>query len=291
MLSLPELSDQIADTVARAAPAVLGVRTGRRVASGLAWSADGLVLTSVRALGRGDAEVRLADGSTSLATLVGADSATEIALLRLANPAALAPLPAAPAPRVGQLVLALGRPQGEVQAALGMVRAVGGAWSSPFGAPVDSRIDVDGELPGGFPGGPLVDSAGQLIGLNVRGLLPGGTTLDLPTLTRVSERLVRSGSPRRGYLGLGLQAVQLPPGSPRELGLLVSSVDPEGPAARGGALLGDVLLAIDGQPITSYEGLLYQLSQRTGQAVNLDILRAGQPAQLTVTIGERRGCC
>ncbi|MCB9763467.1 MAG: serine protease [Alphaproteobacteria bacterium] len=285
---LKQLNLSFADAVAAAGPSIVGVRSGRRIATGVAWG-PGRVVTSTRALSRRGVRVLTADGEAHPATILGYDAGTELALLQVEG-LDLPPLPHAEAPRVGELVLVLGRPGEGVEATLGMVSAVGGPWRTGGGGVVDAFLEVDGRLPGGFSGGPLLSTGGGLIGVNTRGLRPGGATLPAETVARVVERLATRGSPQRGYLGVGVQPVSLPEG-PQPTGLIVTSVDPEGPAQAGGVLLGDVLLRLDGQGVGQLEDLWAWLGEAIGREVDLEVLRAGETVTLKVTpVARKRRC-
>jgi S1-C subfamily serine protease len=172
-----------------------------------------------------------------------------------------------------------------------MVRALGDAWRTPFGGSVDRFIDVDGTLPWGFPGGPLVDTSGAILGINSRRLVRGGTTLPTATVRHAVEQIREHGGVRRGYLGLNVHAVSLPAVlaklSGQTSGLLLTSVEDEGPAAKAGLMLGDVLLSIGGEVLASLEAILGALSQRGGQTVELRYARAGEVRETSVVVGER----
>ena len=145
----------------------------------------------------------------------------------------------------------------------------------------------------GFSGGPLVDAAGQVLGLNTSAILRGiSITVPMPTVRRVVETLLAHGRVSRGYLGVGTQPVRLPPAVAgqlgQETGLLVVSVAPGSSAEQGGLLLGDVIVGLGGQAIRSVDDLLVFLSDaQIGATVPVRIMRAGQVQELPVVIGER----
>jgi S1-C subfamily serine protease len=145
----------------------------------------------------------------------------------------------------------------------------------------------------GFSGGPLVDVTGQVVGLNTTALLRGVTlTIPLPTIRRVVDMLLAHGRVRRGYLGVHTQAVRLPAIVAEQLGqetaLLISTVEPESPAERGGLLLGDTAVTLDGAPLRQHDDLLAVLGpERIGTTVALRVMRGGQMQELRLTIGER----
>jgi S1-C subfamily serine protease len=145
----------------------------------------------------------------------------------------------------------------------------------------------------GFSGGPLVDADGKVLGLNTSALLRG-ISLAVPasTLRRVTETLLAHGRVRRGYLGVGSQPVRLPSALAKQLdqetGLLLVSVEPGSPAEQGGLLLGDVIVALAGQPIRHMDDLLAGLSgDQVGASVPVRIVRGGKVQEMKVVIGER----
>lgn len=255
-------------------------------ATGLAWQADQLVTVARIAMRRDSLEIVLPSGERAAATVAGRDPATDLALLRVEG-APLSPAPRAEAAlSVGALALVLGRPGRTVQATLGVVRALGGAWRAPSGAKIDQYIDVDASLPDGFSGGPLVNASGEVVGLNTAGLIRGGTSLPLSTVSRVVAQLAEHGAVRRGYLGVGLTAATLPDGGQ---GLLVGSVDRDSPAAAAGLLVGDLILRFEGAATHTAEDLAFALADTSAdQVVSVDILRGGEAKTVAVTLGERR---
>jgi S1-C subfamily serine protease len=238
--------------------------------------------------------VGLPDGQAVPATLVGRDPTTDLAVLR-AEATGLAPAVSATADnlRVGHLVLALGRPGKTVQATLGIVSALGQEWRTPAGGKIDRYLQTDVVMYPGFSGGPLVDAGGHLLGLNTSGLLRG-VSLAVPyaTIRHVVGMVLAHGRVRRGYLGIGIQPVHLPADLAgqinQETGLLLMQVKPGSPAEAGGLLLGDTIVALDGQPVPDHDALQSLLSgDRVGATVPVRIVRAGQVQERDVTIGER----
>jgi S1-C subfamily serine protease len=146
----------------------------------------------------------------------------------------------------------------------------------------------------GFSGGPLLNAAGQVVGMNTSGLLRGASlTVPVPTLRRVVDMLQAHGRVRRGFLGVSTQPVRLPAALAeslgQETGLLLTAVEPDSPAEQGGLLLGDTLVGLDDQPIRQHDDLLALLaSDRIGTVVSARIIRGGQGQELPVCIGERR---
>jgi S1-C subfamily serine protease len=293
---LRNLSDAMAATVEAAGATVVRVEARRRLpASGIVWSSDGVIVTAHHVVERDDnIGVGLPNAETVSATLVGRDPTTDLAVLRAQATDLTPPTWAEPEDlRVGHLVLGLGRPGRTVQATLGIVSALGESWRTPAGGRIEPYLQTDLVMYPGFSGGPLVDVAGRVLGLNTSALLRG-ISLSVPTSTlrQVVETLLTHGRVRRGYLGVGAQPVRLPGGLAEELGqetgLLLVSVEPEGPAGSAGLTLGDTIVALDGQPVRHMDELLALLGgDRVGVSVPIRIVRGGQAQEVTVTIGER----
>ena len=296
MTALSQFSESLAALVETAGASVVGVEAGRRArGTGTVWSKDGLIVTAEHVLPHDDGiRVRLGDGRQVDATLVGRDPTTDVAVLRIGNAALSVPNWAEPATlKVGNLVVALGRPGQSVRATFGIIGVLGEGWQTPSGGRIDRYLEADVRLYPGFSGGPLLDSTGSVLGINTGGLRRGGSlTVVSSTVRRVVESLVTHGRIRRGYLGIATQPVRLAPavadraGQPR--GLLVVEVEPGSPAERAGLQLGDTLLTVAGQPVRYAEELFGLLSgDRIGTSVAAQILRAGAVVELQLTVGER----
>jgi S1-C subfamily serine protease len=294
---LQNLSDALAQTVETAGPGVVKVDARRRLpASGIIWTADGVIVTAHHVVRRDEnIEVGLPDGQAVAATLVGRDPTTDLAVLR-AESKKLTPSARAEVNnekvKVGHLALALGRPGKTVQATLGIVSAFGENWRTPAGGLVDYYLQTDVVMYPGFSGGPLVNAAGEVVGLNTSALLRGvSLTVPTPTLQRVVETLLKHGRVQRGYLGVSTQPVRLPNKLRQELGqetgLLLVAVEADSPAEQGGLLLGDTIVALDDIPIRQHDDLLALLSaDRIGATVSMRIVRGGEVEEVRVTIGE-----
>ncbi len=290
------LSDGLAGVVASAGPAIVRIEARRHTpGSGILWSADGLVVTASHVVRRDDnITVGLSDGQTAAATLVGRDPSTDLAVLRVEG-ATGAPLSQASEAEmsVGHLALALARPGRTVQAALGVVSALGDGWRTPMGGQIDRYLATDVVMYPGFSGGPLVGANGRLLGLNTSGL-GGDASLAIPagTLNRVVEALRSHGRVRRGYLGISTQRARLPEGVAEQVGqktgLLIVAVESGSLAEAAGLTLGDTLLALSGKSINTHEDLLAALSgDVVGQKEVARVLRGGQAQEVSVKIGER----
>jgi S1-C subfamily serine protease len=294
---LSELSEALAGAVERAGGSIVRVDARRRQsASGIVWSDDGLVLTADHVLERDeDLAVGLPNGQTVAARIVGRDPGADLALLR-AEASGLTPLVQGAAPQVGHLALIVARPgAGGLATSIGVVSALGGPARTGRGGQLERFVRTDATFYPGFSGGALVDTRGEMLGLATSGFGRGaGLVIPLETIQRVAAALLSPGRVRRGYLGLSSQPVALPAGLrtaqalDQESGLLVVGVEPGGPAERAGLLIGDLLLALAGQPLGGTEDLRAALgSDSVGQSIAVGLIRGGERRELTVTIGER----
>jgi S1-C subfamily serine protease len=263
-------------------------------ASGIVWSADGIIVTANHVVKRDDGlTVGLPDGQGVKAALVGRDPSTDLAVLKV-DAGGLSPAGKATGElHVGHLALALGRPGRTVQATLGIVSALGDSWQTAMGGRIDRYLQTDVVMYPGFSGGPLVDAEGQVIGLNTSALMRGvSLTVPSATLDQVAATLLSHGRMRRGYLGVSTQSVRLPAAAKAALnqdtGLLIVSVEPDSPADAGGLVLGDTIVGLEETPIRHHDDLLAQLGgDRIGQKTPVKIVRGGEVRTVTVKIGER----
>jgi len=293
---LQSLSDGAAQVVESSGSSVVRVEGRRRMAaSGVVWSADGLVVTSNHVVERDDnLHVGLPDGATVDATVIGRDPSTDLVLLR-ASAAGLAPATWLDAGelKVGSLVFALGRPGSSVQASLGVVSALGEAWRTGAGGEMDRYVQCDLVMYPGFSGGPLLEAGGKFAGLNSSALARGvSVSIPAATVRRVVETLISHGQVPRGYLGVGVQPVRLPDSlaaaAGQETGLMVMSVEPDGPAGKAGLLQGDVLLTLDGLSTQNLDDLQASMQgERVGKSVQVRIVRSGAVQEHALTIGKR----
>ena len=297
MPSLTDFSNSLTSAVEKGGQSTVLVDARKRYpASGIAYAAD-LVLTADHVVTRDDIRVLTPDGKTVSASVAGRDPGTDLALLRLSEkalkPASLAKADA----KVGQLVLALGRPTpAGMQASWGIVTAIGGPVRTARGGLLDEYLQTETTSYPGFSGGPLVDSEGDVLGLNTSGLTHGSAlTLPAKFAWRIADALAKHGSVKRGYLGVRSQVVDLPEAAKTNLkrdqasGLLVAWLESGGPAERGGILVGDILVAVAGQHVSDPDDLFVALNSDTvGKSVAVEILRGGQLTTINVTAGERK---
>jgi S1-C subfamily serine protease len=186
-------------------------------------------------------------------------------------------------------VLAVGSHDGAPVASLGIVGFVGGAWHSSRGGAIDHLLRLDLSLSPRAEGGALVDMDGRVLGMTVFG--PRRRVLAIPsaTIDRAVDQLLSKGHVARGYLGAGLQNVRLGRGtSDAKRGILVVSIDPAGPAARSGLLVGDIITAWNARPVAQVREVMRLLGpDSVGASVDLQLLRGGAAADLKLTLGER----
>lgn len=295
---LTALSDAMVAAVEKAGAATVMVNARRRLpASGIAFAAD-LILTADHVVERDeDIRVLLPDGSQVPATLAGRDPGSDLALLRLSGSLAAQADPVPQPARVGQLVLALGRPslQG-IQASLGVISAIDGPLRTGRGSLLEQYLRTDAIPYPGFSGGPLVDAAGQVVGINTSGLARGAS-LAIPAALawNLAGTLAREGYVKRGFLGVRSQPVAIPAaqqqalGREQDSGLLLVGVEANSPAEAGGLLIGDIIVAIAASQVTDPDELTASLAGSVvGNPTPVEVLRGGKPATITVTIGERK---
>jgi S1-C subfamily serine protease len=298
---LASFSEELAGAVEKAGRSVVAVHGGRRTASsGILWQ-RGAVVTADHTLEREDEIfVTLPNGQRVQAWLAGRDPGSDVAVLTLAgDPLEPAEIVTSDGPKVGNFVLALGRPGAAPMASFGIVSALGGAWRTARGALVSGFIQADVALYPGFSGGPLIDVQGRVVGMNsslLARFLGRGQAAALPAaaLSNLVQALLTQGRVRRAFLGITSQPVQLPRdfserlGRSQETGLMLLRVEPESPAEKGGLLMGDILVSIDGRVVSDAEELQATLEPGLiGRAVDIVVLRGGEPKTLRVTPSER----
>jgi S1-C subfamily serine protease len=272
----------------------VGVERRRRTGasgggSGFLLTSDGFVLTNshvVHAAAR--IRVALAGAHAAPAELVGDDPETDLAVLRIAPPGREpARLGDSAALRVGQLVVAIGNPYGfECSVTAGVVSALGRSLRARSGRLIDDVIQTDAALNPGSSGGPLVNAAGEVVGVNTAAVLPGqGLSFAIPSGTArfVAGRLIKEGRIRRGYIGIGARTAPIERALARqnalaaETGVLVLDVEAGGPAAEAGLAVGDVIVAGGGGPIRSVDALQRMLADAAPEApLAIRLLRDGR---------------
>jgi S1-C subfamily serine protease len=295
---LLSLSNNLADAVERAGRSTVAVHARQRQpASGVHWRPGVIVATDHTIERDDDITVTLPDGKSIPATLAGRDPSTDLAILKIDG--ASLPVAAtgdAAALRVGHMALAVGRfGEGGLGTSLGVISALSGAWNTWRGGQVDQFIRADVTLYPGFSGGPLVNAAGEIVGINTSGLSRNmGLTIPAATTNRVVDQLLSKGRIARGYLGLGLQPVRLPDtlkqavGTTSDTGVIIISIESGGPAEQAGLFIGDIIVALDGRAVTDTDAVQGLLGpERIGSALAAKVARGGQPVDVQITVGER----
>jgi S1-C subfamily serine protease len=296
----------VAGIADRVGPAVVRVASGdhgnRGVGSGVVIADDGLVLTNSHVVaGARRLLLALTGGDRTEAELLGDDPDTDLALLRAELPRGTpaAALGDSKALRRGHLVVAIGNPLGfESTVTAGVISALGRSLRARSGRLIDDVIQTDAALNPGNSGGPLVAASGRVVGINTA-MIAGAQGLCFAvssnTALFVVGAFIAHGRVRRAHLGIAAQTVKLARRVAVAVGagpqaVRVGEVAPDGPAARGGLRVGDVILALDALPVTGADDLMRLLdAARIGRAVALTVLRDGRLERLAVTPRERRG--
>jgi len=263
--------------------------------SGFIFTPDGFILTNSHVVhGVTKIEVTLSDGRTCQADLIGDDPDTDLAVIRINAPNLVpAHLGEAQKISVGQLVIAIGNPYGfQYTVTAGVVSALGRSLRAQSGRLMDDVIQTDAALNPGNSGGPLVNSRGEVIGVNTAMILPAqgicfATSID--TAKFVASRLIRDGKVSRSYIGLAGQNVPLPRRIVRyynlavESGILVVSYDENSPARKAGVLEGDLIIGFDDHPIAGIDDLHKLLTEeRIGRKWSLVVIRRTEKLTLEV---------
>jgi S1-C subfamily serine protease len=294
-----QVANDVGPTVVRVERAETARRGG--IGSGVIIAGDGLALTNSHVVaGARRVLLALAEGHRTEADVIGDDPDTDLALLRgeLPNGTKAAALGDSKALRRGHLVVAIGNPLGfESTVTAGVVSALGRSLRSRNGRLIDDVIQSDAALNPGSSGGPLVSSSGAVIGINTA-MIAGAQALCFAvssnTALFVVGEFVAHGRVRRAHLGIAAQTLPLPRRIAATIGagahaVRVGEVEPGGPAARAGLETGDVIVALDGHPVTGADDLMRLLgATRIARATELTALRNGRLERLTVTPGERR---
>jgi S1-C subfamily serine protease len=294
----------------RAGPAVAHLEVEHRVrgrhrdqrgtGSGFVFTPDGLLLTNSHVVhGARSVRASFADGPSYDADLIGDDPDTDIAVIRIgASGLPTATLGSSRSLRVGQLAIAIGNPYGfQHTVTAGVVSALGRSLRAYSGRLIDDVIQTDAALNPGNSGGPLVDSLGQVIGVNTA-IIPMAQGICFATAIDTAKwvvvQLLQQGKVRRGYLGFA--GANVPLGRRTvlfhelalERGVRVESCEPDGPAAAAGLESGDVIVAYDGAPVGGIDDLHRLLTaERIGKEARVTVLRRGRKLELTATASER----
>ncbi len=302
---LDAYSRAVVTTAEKVSPSVVKIDVQQRVdgdrfaragsGSGFIFTPDGFILTNSHVVhGAARLEVALTDGRTYDAHLVGDDPDTDLAVVRTHAPD-LVPvtLGESASLRVGQIAIAVGNPYGfQCTVTAGIVSALGRSFRSQSGRLIDNVIQTDAALNPGNSGGPLVNSRGDVIGVNTAVILPAqGLCFATPvdTAQYVAGYLIRDGKIRRAYVGIAGQNIDLPRRLvrfhqlTRGSGVLVISVEEGSPAATARLEEGDVIVALDGHVIATIDDLHRRLTaDKIGVTSTLTVLRRSQKLNVTI---------
>src|ERR1700723_3797562 len=274
--------------------------------SGFVFTPDGLVLTNSHVVhGASRIDVSLPDGQHFPAHIIGDDAATDLAVIRIGLPSNDAPrLVAAPLGdsqrlRVGQLAIAIGNPYGfQYTVTAGVVSALGRSLRSYSGRLIEDVIQTDASLNPGNSGGPLVTSDGRVVGVNTATILPAQGicfAIGINTAKFVASRLLRDGRIRRSFSGVSAQTTPVRRrvvrfyDLPKETGVVVISVEENSPAKRAGLREGDVIVALEGQPVAGVDDLHRVLTDvRVGVSCSLTVIRWTEKLELKIVPEEAR---
>ncbi len=285
MSPLELFSDELEGLIARAAPGVVALEHRRGHGTGIALTPDGHILTNAHVVaGTRSVRVRFHDGQTADASVIGADTVSDLAVIRTSrsNPQVLA-LAETGQVKVGQVVVAMGHPYGfERSVSLGVVSALERRLPGRDGAVLDGLIQTDAAINPGNSGGPLMNVRGQVVGINTA-MLPFaqgiGFAVPSTTATWVSALLLRHGEVRRRFLGIAARnealAAELATQVGRPRGVRVIEISRGSPAAQGGLEPDDLLLELNGAPIGTIDDLQRQMALDGSPNVTLMLWRKG----------------
>jgi len=298
---LDAYSQAVISVVERVSPSVVNVRRGRSGGSGVIVAPDGYALTNAHVVdGAREVAVTLDNGTELTAAVVGSDSATDLAVIRILG----AGLPAAELAeteslRVGQLVIAIGDPLGfHSTVTTGVVSALGRSLSARDRRLIENVIQTDAALNPGNSGGPLVDTHAKVVGINTA-IIPTaqGICFAIPAATArlVAGMLIRDGRVRRAYLGIGGAATPIGRQLANELGITNTSgirvleVVAGGPAQRAGLQVRDLIVSLDDSPIATLSDLQRSLAaDQIGRPVEVAYVRFGELRRASLTPAEAR---
>lgn len=306
-LPLPEEDLAIVEVVDRVMPAVVAVNcyvrgsyfgqdvlVQRGSGSGAAISDDGYIITNQHVIEGAARIVVVAGDSRSFeATVVGEDSLTDLALLKIdQGELPHVPLGNSDDIRVGETVLAAGNPLGFLKHTVtrGIVSALEREVRSEQSQYSYTYIQTDAGINPGNSGGPLINLRGEVVGINsakISGAEGIGLAIPANTVKRVAEDLKKDGRVRRPQMGVLIQNYSAHTGDPRDQGVYVSEVNPGSPAAAGGLKSGDVITAVSKKEV-HYNAQLFDalLNYYPGDGVELTVQRGGQSRVITITLGE-----
>ena len=305
--ALDAYSSVIVGVAERVIPSVASLQVSRQwrgregrsgAGSAVAFTPDGFLVTSAHVVaGSAGGLAVFSDGREVGFEVTGSDPLSDLAVVRVPGPIQPVAIGDADRLRVGQLVVAVGNPMGLAgSVTAGVVSALGRSLRARSGRLMDNIIQTDAALNPGNSGGPLVNSRGEVVGVNTAVIMPAqgiAFAVAINTAKYVAGRLIRDGRIRRGYLGVAGQTVALHPRLARAYGLvagsgvLVVSVEPNSPAQIAGFRERDIIVTLDGQPVAGVDDLHRLLSERPlGARLPVVVIRGSQRLELRVTPDE-----
>mgnify|MGYP001005841343 CR=1 FL=1 len=293
--TLTQLSEALSSAVEQvAASAVVIHARPRASSSGVIWQ-PGIVVTADHTVQFDEAHVRLPDGTEAKAAVAARDRATDLAVLRVEAASTAPRFANLDTLKPGNLALAVGRTDQGLTATMGIISTVGGPWRTWRGGLLDRFVRLDVAMYASSSGAAVADATGAVLGIASAGLSrTSAIAIPRSTVDQVVSELLTRGRVARGYLGVGLQPVPLPEHlkskltSQQDGGVIVLSVEPGGPAEAGGLFIGDVVLDLNGQPVTDTDEMQAALgAAAVGSAVRVTVLRGGDVRTVEVTVGER----
>ncbi len=296
---LASLSNDLAAAVEQAAQSVVTVFGRQRMpATGIVWTESGLIVSANHVVERDeDIHVDTPDGQHLSTSVVGRDPNSDLVLLKLEGAELTPAVRASREPKVGQLVLAVGRPgKSGPMASLGVIGLIGGKGGRDQRRnQLGNFLKTDAAMLPGFSGGPLVDAWGEILGLNSSTLGRGsGFTLPNATIEKVVASLQQHGKVRRGFLGVSAQAVAVNDQLAESLGLesrkalVIVGLESGGPAEQQGLFIGDIIVRVGDTAVGSVDQLMEQLSgDVVGQSVDIAVIRGGELTSKSIVAGER----
>ena len=308
---LISLSNAIADVAAKVSPSIVSVHPittttiGAGIGSGAIWNVDGYIVTCAHILKRRqqEFEVVFSNNETSRADIVGIDSYSDIAVLKLRKPFSTTiskPIEIGNSEnlKAGQLVLALANPLGDyvsiTQGIITSERKSVKTYSWNERTVFDNVVITDARLNPGYSGGPLVDIEGRMIGLNVAYVWSRGISIRINKVNNIVDKLIKYGKVKKAYLGIVSNTISIPKEISTEQqinqdrGLIILTVEENAPAKKAGLLIGDVIIKFNEQPITSIDSLNKLLAEENmiGKAINVSVLRGGKLSKTRLTPSE-----
>ncbi len=295
--TLSSLSDAIVNVAKNVSPSVVGLQTERMMAgSGTIWSNDGYVVTCFHVVkGLQQVQINSQEIGSVGAEIIGKDPYSDIALLKInTNGKRLQAIEVLDSEdlKAGQIVLALANPFGEQTSIThGIITSSrssvkGWSWGRTM---MNNVVITDAQLNPGFSGGPLVDVKGKMIGLNAFHISSRGIAIRINKVKEIVENLKSYGKVRRAYLDITSYPIFVPEqlkkqiGMGQDYGLMIASVEPNSPAKKGGLLMGDVVLSLDGRFVGSLHDLEQLLTQELiGKAMNITLIRSEKLIELKI---------